>query len=182
MKRLLGFILMLFCLAFLPAKNLDAQDTSLHRLLKLNDLDKLYTLTDPQISPDGKSVLIIVYKPDTVTNVNKSFIYKVDVATGTSRQLTYDRPFVSYPRWSTDGESIAFIAGDGMPAKGQIFILSLLGGEARKLTNSPTGVKQFSWKPDGTAIAFVQQDEAEEHNPTHHRRNQRPWQVAGGQR
>ena len=47
---------------------------SAQKKFELNDIDKLYTLTDPQISPDGKSVLIIVSKPDTATNKNNSFI------------------------------------------------------------------------------------------------------------
>ena len=125
---------------------------------ELNDLDKLYTLTDPQISPDGKSVLVVVSKPDTTINKNKSFIYKVDVVSGAIQQLTFERTLVSYPRWSPSGNAIAFIAADAT-AKAQIFLLSINGGEAKKITNSTAGVTQFEWSPDGTAFAFVQQDE-----------------------
>ena len=125
---------------------------------ELSDLDKLYTLTDPQISPDGKSILVVVSKPDTTTNKNKSFIYKVDVLTGNAQQLTYDRASVSFPRWSPIGNSIAFIASDGA-GKGQLFVLSLNGGEANKITSSPTGVKQFAWSPAASTFAFVQEDE-----------------------
>ena len=121
-------------------------------------MDKLYTLTDPQISPDGKSVLIVVSKPDTTTNKNKSSIYKVDVESGAAQQLTFERTLVSYPRWSPSGNAIAFIAADAT-AKAQIFLLSMNGGEAKKITNSLSGVTQFEWSPDGTAFAFVQQDE-----------------------
>lgn len=42
------------------------------RKFELGDLDKLYTLTDPQISPDGKSILIVVSKPDTTINKKKT--------------------------------------------------------------------------------------------------------------
>ncbi len=125
---------------------------------ELADMDKLYTLTDPQISPDGKSVLIVVSKPDTTTNKNKSFIYKADVATGANQQLTFDRAAVSYPRWSPLNDAIAFIAADAA-GKGQLFVLSMNGGEAKKITSSPTGVQQFAWNPDGTTFAFVQEDE-----------------------
>ncbi len=125
---------------------------------ELADMDKLYTLTDPQISPDGKSVLIMVSKPDTTTNKNKSAIYKVDVESGAAQQLTFERTLVSYPRWSPSGNTIAFIAADAT-AKAQLFLLSMNGGEAKKITNSPSGVTQFEWSPDGTTFAFVQQDE-----------------------
>ena len=125
---------------------------------ELADMDKLYTLTDPQISPDGQSILLVATLPDTVTNKNKSFIYKVDVVSGATQQLTYERTLVSYPRWSPSGNAIAFIAADAT-AKAQIFLLSMSGGEAKKITNSSAGVTQFEWSPDGTTFAFVQQDE-----------------------
>lgn len=125
---------------------------------ELGDLDKLYTLTDPQISPDGKSILMVVSKPDTTTNKNKSFIYRVDVATGGTQQLTFERASVSFPRWSPSGNAIAFISADAA-GKGQIFVLSMKGGEAKKITSSPTGVQQFNWSPDGNTFAFTQADE-----------------------
>ncbi|MBP6023346.1 S9 family peptidase [Ferruginibacter sp.] len=131
---------------------------SAQKKFELNDMDKLYTLTDPQISPDGKSVLVVVSKPDTATNKNKSFIYKVDVESGAAQQLTFERTLVNYPRWSPSGNAIAFIAAD-VTAKAQIFLLSMNGGEAKKITNSLSGVTQFEWSPNGTAFAFVQQDE-----------------------
>ena len=98
---------------------------------ELGDLDKLYTLTDPQISPDGKSVLIVVSKPDTTINKNKSFIYKIEVTTGEKQQLTFERASVSFPRWSPSGNAAAFISSDAA-GKGQVFVLSMNGGEAKK--------------------------------------------------
>lgn len=125
---------------------------------ELADMDKLCTLTDPQISPDGKSVLIVVSKPDTTTNSNKSFICKVDVVSGVVQQLTFERKGVGYPRWSPSGHAVAFLAADAA-GKSQLFVLSMTGGEAKKITNSPTGVTQFEWSPDGNTFAFVQKDE-----------------------
>jgi len=46
------------------------------RKFHIDDLHKLCTLTDPQISPDGKSVLIVVSKPDTTINKNKTSVYR----------------------------------------------------------------------------------------------------------
>jgi dipeptidyl aminopeptidase/acylaminoacyl peptidase len=131
---------------------------SAQRKLELNDLNKLYSLTDPQISPDGKSVLLVASKPDTVANKNKSFIFKVDMATGGKQQLTFERASVSFPRWSPSGNAVAFIAADGA-GKGQIFVLPMNGGEAKKITSSVTGVQQFNWSPDGNTLAFTQAEE-----------------------
>jgi dipeptidyl aminopeptidase/acylaminoacyl peptidase len=146
------------CLLFIVLTNIFSFQLLAQKKFELGDLDKLYTLTDPQISPDGKSVLVVVSKPDTVTNKNKSFIYKVDVSTGGTQQLTFERASVSFPRWSPSGNVIAFISADAA-GKGQVFVLSMNGGEAKKITASTTGVQQFNWSPDGNSFAFTQADE-----------------------
>ncbi|OGU76713.1 MAG: hypothetical protein A2V93_03610 [Ignavibacteria bacterium RBG_16_34_14] len=130
---------------------------------ELDDFDKLVSLSDPQISPDGKSIVLVVSKPDLVENKYRRELQIVNIANGSTSTLTYDRPSVSHPRWSPSGDKIAFIAKDGIDkdAFNQVFILSMHGGDSRKMTNSKTGVQQFSWKPDGTAIAFVQEEEPE---------------------
>jgi dipeptidyl aminopeptidase/acylaminoacyl peptidase len=145
-------------LLFIALINIFSFQLLAQKKFELTDMNKLYTLTDPQISPDGKSVLVVVSKPDTTTNKNKSFIYKVDVVSGATQLLTYERTLVSYPRWSPSGNAVAFIAADAN-AKAQLFLLLVNGGEAKKITNSPMGVTQFEWSPDGTVFAFVQQDE-----------------------
>ena len=152
-KMRIAFALLTTLLLVIGQSNVFGQ-----RKFELNDLDKLYTLTDPQISPDGKSVLLMAAKPDTVTNTNKSFIYKVDVATGVTQQLTFERSSVSFPRWSPSGNAVAFISADAA-GKGQIFVMSMYGGEAKKITSSPTSVQQFNWSPDGNTFAFTQADE-----------------------
>ena len=145
-------------LIFIALINVFSFQLLAQKKFELNDLDKLYTLTDPQISPDGKSVLLVVSKPDTTTNKNKSFIYKVDASTGGTQQLTFERASVSFLRWSPSGNAVAFISTDAA-GKGQLFVLSMNGGEAKKITSSPMGVQQFNWSPDGNSFAFTQADE-----------------------
>lgn len=131
---------------------------SAQKRFEINDMDRIHTLFDPQISPDGKSILVVVAKPDTLTNTFKSAIHKIDISTQNSQQLTFDRATVRSPRWSPSGTQIAFIAADA-EKKSQIFVLSMAGGEAKQITKSPTGVFLFSWRPDGKMIAFSQFDE-----------------------
>lgn len=143
--------------------NSPAQNSENFKKFELDDIGKLSTLTDPQISPDGKSILIVVSKPDFVENKNKNDIYLIDISTGNSKRITFNRSNVSHPRWSPSGDRIAFIANDTKQniSTNQIFIISVGGGEAMKLSDSTTGVQQFSWSPDGNSIAFVQEDEPE---------------------
>lgn len=125
---------------------------------ELDDIGKLVSITDPQISPDGKSILLVISKPDFNENKNKTEIQIVNVTTGVNQRLNYDRPSSSHPKWSPSGDMIAFIAPDDN-ARNQVFVLSVDGGDAMKITNSTTGVQQYTWKPDGKTIAFVQKDE-----------------------
>jgi len=124
---------------------------------ELADYAKFVGISDPQISPDGKSVVIVVARPDYVQNRFNAELVLVDVASGKKSVLTQDRFAVSSPRWSPNGEQLAFIskAGQGKDALNQIFLLSMKGGEAKQVTKAPKGVQHFAWSPNSTDIAYA---------------------------
>ena len=128
---------------------------------ELADYAKFVNISDPQISPDGKSIVIVVSKPDYVNNRYNAELVLVNVDSGKKRILTQDRFAVSNPRWSPDGEQLAFISkvGQGKDANNQIFLLSMLGGEARQITKAPKGVQHFAWSPNSTDIAYASLNE-----------------------
>jgi dipeptidyl aminopeptidase/acylaminoacyl peptidase len=124
----------------------------------LAHLGKIVRVSDPQISPDGRRVAIVVSRPSYADNRHDAQLVLVDVATRAQRPLTHGRRGVSSPRWSPDGERLAFLApADGKP---QVFVLPMGGGDALQLTQSPTGVQQYAWSPDGTQVAYAATDEA----------------------
>lgn len=82
---------------------------------KLEDLRKLVSLSDAQISPDGKRVAVVVTMPNWKSDKNHTRIDLVDVATDARRTLTWHRDDIASPRWSPDGTRLAFIARDAMP-------------------------------------------------------------------
>src|SRR5262245_12343561 len=127
------------------------------RVFELDDLFHVVRINDPQIAPDGRSIAIVVARPDLEVNRWDSEIAVVDVASGALRQVSGSRRNVGDPRWSPDGQSLAFIArtGDGKDAHTQIFLMSTRGGDPEVLTNSPTDVQQFAWSPDGRTLAFA---------------------------
>src|SRR5215210_25852 len=75
-----------------------------------SDRFKLVGVSDPQISPDGKLVAVVVSRPNIKDNRNETEIVAVDVASGATRALTFERRGVASPRWSPDGERMAFLA------------------------------------------------------------------------
>ena len=124
----------------------------------IENIGKVVRLTDPQISPDGKSIAIVVSRTNYEENRYDPELVLIDVASRAQRVLTRDRRGVSQARWSPDGTQIAFLAT--VDTKPQIFILPMNGGEAWQVTKSPTGVQQYAWRPGaGGAIAYVASDE-----------------------
>ena len=124
---------------------------------EIADYAKFVNISDPQISPDGKKIVIVVSKPDYVQNRFNAELVLVDVASGKKQVLTQDRFTVSSPRWSPNGEQLAFISrvGQSKDATNQIYLLSMLGGVAKQITKAPKGVQHFAWSPNGSIIAYA---------------------------
>lgn len=128
-----------------------------------DDLLRSVGISDPQLSPDGKSIACIVSRPNIAEDRYDSEIVLVDVASGKQRPLTFERRHVNAPRWSASGDRLAFLddapTGEKKEPMPQIWILPMDGGDARRITSAPTGVQSYAWRPDGGAIAFVAEDE-----------------------
>jgi dipeptidyl aminopeptidase/acylaminoacyl peptidase len=131
--------------------------------------------SDPQLSPDGKSVVIVVSHSNPKDNRFDSELVLVDVAGGAQRPLTAERRGLASPRWSPDGEWIAFLANASAEreARRQLWVMPMQGGDAKRLTDAPRGVQQFAWSPDGSQIAYVTADEP----PANEDKNNKSFEI-----
>ena len=129
------------------------------RVLDLAWLGKLVRVADPQIAPNGRSLVAVVTHPDYENDLNVAELAQVDLTSGATRMLTQDRKSVAFPRWSPGGDRIAYLAADE-DKRNQIFLLDPNDGSVTQLTRSPTSIQQFAWRPDGGALAFAAVDEA----------------------
>ncbi len=154
-RRYRGLVFLLAALMF--GATLSAQS----RHIELNDLAKIVSVSDPQISPDGKTIVVVVGRQNLEQDRTDRELVQVDVSSGAQHALTYERKTAGSPRWSPSGDRLAFTANDGTgrDAKPQIFVLPMTGGEAKKITDAPEGIEQFAWRPDGREIAYVTSDE-----------------------
>ena len=129
--------------------------------LTVDDLRLEVGVSSPEISPDGRSVVVVTSKPNYEENRFDRTLVLVDVATGERRNLTPHRPGVSQPRWSPSGGYLAFL--DSVEEAGpQVFLLPMAGGEARQVTEAKKGVRAFHWTSDGSHLLFTTPDIPEE--------------------
>lgn len=146
------------CVALCMACLLAWSSAGAAAVFRLDDLQKIVALSDPQISPNGKDIALTVSMPDWKTDKYRIEIDLVDVASGTRRTLVRNRENLSSPRWSPDGTRLAFLAEDTKTGAVQIFVMPMNGGDAACVTSSKQGVDDYSWSPDGKSIAFIAQD------------------------
>ena len=122
------------------------------------DVDDLLTLklvSDPQISPDGSFIAYTVQCNEDTNNTSSAIwlIHSQDSKTQTPRQLTSTgtpKYHDSAPRWSPDGQFLAFLSDRSGTA--QIHLLPLAGGETQQVSNLKQDITEYSWRPDGKAL------------------------------
>ncbi len=120
-------------------------------------IDELLTLKSvgaTQISPDGKWVAYTIGYGDFKQDAFITQICLVSGESGKSLQITRGDKSSTNPRWSPDGQWLAFLS-NRVEDKNQIFLINPNGGEAQQLTKSETAIGNFAWSEDGKAIAYT---------------------------
>jgi dipeptidyl aminopeptidase/acylaminoacyl peptidase len=115
----------------------------------IGDLLNVSRVSDPQLSPDGRTVAYTVGVVDKAGNRVVNQIYTVGIDGGNPRKITSGNSSSSAPRWSPDGRRIAYVTG------GQIWTMEPDGDNRRQVTQISTGAGGPVWSPDGRWIAFV---------------------------
>ena len=124
-----------------------AQQTG--RRLTVNELLKVHRVSDPQVSPDGRTIAFTITDPDVAANKPRTQIYLVPMEGGEPRALTSGDQSSESPRWSPDGKRLAYISDS------QVWTIDVASGEKKKVTNVATGADAPVWSPDGKWIAFT---------------------------
>jgi len=96
----------------------------------------------PDISPDAATV-VFSYKGD---------IWKAPVTGGMGRRLTDHMGNDIRPKFSPDGEQIAFSSDRN--GNYDVFVIPAEGGPARQLTYRSSGDEVTGWTGDGSAVIF----------------------------
>ena len=109
-------------------------------------------LSDPQLSPDGKTILYGVSYTSIEDNRSCRNLFVCSVDGSGRKQLTKDGKSLSAARWAPDGKSIFFLQG------GQLWKAPFKGdklGRREQLSNVAEGIADYLLSPDGSQVAFV---------------------------
>ena len=120
------------------------------------DLFNLEVASDPQISPDGRTIAYVRKSKDIMIDKSHSTIWLVDVASGQQRPLLAGVGSYSSPRWSPDGTRLAYVATEGDSP--QLYVRWMAGGlppERARITGLPDSPDSIAWSPDGRRIAYA---------------------------
>lgn len=155
MQRIWNFISICVIVIMVIAPGAIAQNK---RPMAMVDLLNVPSLRDPQLSHDGKQLLYVLTTADWEANKQISHIWRVNVDGTQSIQLTNGQDGEGSPRWSPDGQWIAFLAKRGDDKETQIYLIHNNGGEAHRCSKHETGVSNITWSMDGTKIYFLTED------------------------
>ena len=125
------------------------------RHITAEDLYHIQQIGSPQLSPDGRHVIYTVQRIDQKTEKKYRNLWLVPTDGGTPRQFTYGDQSDTMPRWSPDGQQIAFLSNRGNERQPQIYLIPFGGGEARPLTDAKGFFSSLEWSPDGSKLLCV---------------------------
>jgi dipeptidyl aminopeptidase/acylaminoacyl peptidase len=119
------------------------------------------TPSDAQLTPDGGHIAFVVSEWIGDQPKRRTRIWTVSTTSGATRPLTSGASNDANPRWSPDGQRLAFTSQrehTGDDEKPQLYVMPAAGGQPRLLCQMPNGVSDPAWSPDGTCIAFLSLD------------------------
>jgi dipeptidyl aminopeptidase/acylaminoacyl peptidase len=127
------------------------------RPITIDDLFKIQSVSDPQVSPDGQWVAYAVEKTLAKEDKTETRIWMVPISGGEALPLTAEGVSSSHARWSADGKHLAFLSARG-GGKTQVWLLNRQGGEAQRLTDAVQDIEDFSWSPDSRRLVLILRD------------------------
>ncbi len=121
-------------------------------LLTVDHYLDLEQVGDPQISPDGKTVVYTRAYIDKVNDRWENALWLVNVDGSRNRFLVKG----SSPVWSPDGTRIAYVGVSDQPKGPQIFVRYMdAEGSTTQITRLTEGPSSLRWSPDGKWLGFM---------------------------
>jgi dipeptidyl aminopeptidase/acylaminoacyl peptidase len=142
------FILFI-ALAFVPFARPQSK-----RPIAIDDIYRTQQVANPQCSPDGKWIAYTLTIIDRDADKRRTSVWMENWEGTRDLQLTSGPEDAGSPRWSPDGNYLAFLSARPAGSKKQIWLLDRLGGEARQLTDVKGEIGAYAWSPDSSKIVL----------------------------
>lgn len=136
--------------AFAPMTTQAAEKLPMQAL----DLFDLRWVTDPQISPNGKQVTYVQRSFDVMEDRANHVIWTMNTDGSRHEPLTNSTSSSSSPRWSGDGQRLAYVSN--AEGSSQIHVRWLNSNHDIAITELMHSPRSLAWSPDGEYIAFIQ--------------------------
>jgi dipeptidyl aminopeptidase/acylaminoacyl peptidase len=144
-------LLSILCLVVIVPLPAEAQSQS--QAFCVYDMLAMDRISDPQVSPDGRTIVFVVRKTDLDANRGRTDLWLVNVDGDGLRRLTTHPENDSNPRWMPDGRSVLLISN--RTGSAQVWRIPIDGGEAEQVTRQPLDASNLVVSPAGSHIAFT---------------------------
>ena len=153
--RMVWFSLCSILFAFAANPVLAARrESALTKPLTFNAFFNAVTFPAVRMAPNGESLVIETRRPDYAHNRFRTDLWLYRVESGQLLPLETSG-YASEPRWSPDGNWIAFLSSQAHRGA-QIYVISAQGGGQDLLTYAGAGgVHAYAWAPDSKTVYYA---------------------------
>src|SRR5258707_12733294 len=123
----------LLLLILVSAVSADTPAGAEKRPLTVEDLWNVRRVGPPSVSPDGKWAVVELTTFDMEKDDSSSNLWLLSTNGNQQKQLTNTSGKNSGPKWSPDGQWIAFTGKRGNDEVAQVYVIAPQGGEARRV-------------------------------------------------
>lgn len=122
------------------------------KMIDAESLWKLQRLSEPALSPDGKTLAFTVRKYDIEQNNSTRHIFTVPIEGGAPKQITSEGSVNERPKWTPDSKRLFFVSNRSGEA--QIWAMQADGSAAKQITKISTEAGGHLITPDGKSLVF----------------------------
>ena len=126
--------------------------------ISVEDAITFRTPDDVRIAPDGAWAVFSLGWASKTGEHEVADLWLAALDGSATRRLTSGDSHDTAPRWSPDGQTIAFISDREKRGTGALYLIAPLGGEALRLSAGDAALADPQWSPDGQRISVKATD------------------------
>ena len=116
-------------------------------------------VSEPELSPDQKSLVYGVTYYDIAQNKGNRELFTMSVNGGEASQITSTKFSEYQAMWTPDGKKIAFLSSE--TGSMQLWEMDTDGKNRKQITDIENGIDGYKYSPDGKHILFISEVAAE---------------------